>query len=39
MKNFTRYSALKMNASPLVIPGPLLVIIPKTNLGQIFEYP
>ena len=39
MKNFARYSALKMNASPLVIPGPLSVIIPKTNLDQIFEYP
>ena len=39
MKNFTRYSALKMNASPLVIPGPPSVNIPKTNLDQIFEYP
>ena len=39
MKNFARYSALKMNASSLVIPRPPSVIIPKTNLGQIFEYP
>ena len=39
MKNSARYSALEMNASPLVIPGPLSVIIPKTNLDQIFEYP
>ena len=39
MKNFARYSGLKMNASSLVIPGPPSVIIPKTNLDQTFEYP